>query len=73
MISLVSLATTTKGIDICNAVVKALIERVIDLSKMVSVTTDGARNMTGEENGFIILFIGRLYSSKFYEIGDILL
>lgn len=60
LISLISLATTTKGIDICNAVVKALTEREIDLSKIVSVTTDGARSMTGEENGFVNLFTERV-------------
>ncbi|GLV39534.1 hypothetical protein CBL_20438, partial [Carabus blaptoides fortunei] len=51
MISLASIATTTRGIDICNVVVNALAEREIDLSKIVSVTTDGARSMTGQENG----------------------
>lgn len=56
MISLRSLATTTKGIDIYNAVVNALAEKEIDPYKIVSVTTDGARNMTGEVNGFVSLF-----------------
>ena len=55
LISLASLETTTKGIDIC-AVVKDLSERKLDLSKIVSVSTDGACSMTGKENGFINLF-----------------
>ena len=56
MISLASLETTTRGIDICNAVVKQLTERKLDLSKTVSVSTDGAGSMTGKTNGFINLF-----------------
>ena len=56
LISLASLETTTRGIDICNAVVKELSERKLDLSKIVSVSTDGACSMTGKENGFINLF-----------------
>ena len=54
--SLVSLETTTRGIDIRNAVVKDLSERKLYLSKIVSVSTDGACSMTGKENGFINLF-----------------
>ena len=57
LISLSSLETTTRGIDIlCNAVVKDLSERKLDLSKIVSVSTDGACSMTRKENGFINLF-----------------
>ena len=56
LISLASLETTTRGIDICNAVVKQLTERKLDLFKIVSVSTDGASSMTGNTNGFIILF-----------------
>ena len=52
---LISLAST-RGIDICNAVVKDLSERKLDLSKIVSVSTDGACSMTGKENDFINLF-----------------
>ena len=56
LISLASLETTTRGIDKCNAVVKQLTERKLDLSKIVSVSTDGASSMTEKTNGFIILF-----------------
>ena len=55
LISLASLKTT-RGIDICDAVVKDLSEKKVDLSKIVSVSTDGACSMTGKENGFINLF-----------------
>ena len=37
LISLASSETTTRGIDICNAVVKQLTERKLDLSKVVSI------------------------------------
>ena len=56
LISLASLETTTRGIDICNAVVKDLSERKLDLSKIVSVSTDCACSMTGKKNGYINLF-----------------
>lgn len=56
LISLVSLPKTTKGIDICNAVVEALLKVKIDLSKIVSVCTDGAPSMVGRTAGFINLF-----------------
>ena len=56
LISLASLETTTRGIDICNAVVKELTERKLDLSKIVSVSTNGAGSMTGKTNRFINLF-----------------
>ena len=56
LISLASLETITRGIDICNAVVKQLTERKLDLSKIVSVSTDGAGSMSGKTNGFINLF-----------------
>ena len=56
LISLASLETTTRGIDICNAVKKDLSERKLDLSKIVSVLTDGACSMTRKKNGFINLF-----------------
>ena len=52
LISFASLETTTRGIDICNAVVKQLTERKLDLSKIVSVSTDGAGSMTRKTNGF---------------------
>lgn len=56
LLSLSTLKTTTKGVDIYNAVIDALNKREICASKIVSVTTDGARSFTGQENGFINLF-----------------
>ena len=56
LISLASLETITRGIDICNAVVKQLTERKLDLFKIVSVSTDSAGSMSGKTNGFINLF-----------------
>ena len=40
LINLSSLETTTRGINICNAVVKERAERKLDLSKIVSVSTE---------------------------------
>ena len=60
LISLAPLETTTRGIDICNAVVKQLTERKLDFSKIVSVLTDGAGRMTGKTNEFINLFTQHL-------------
>lgn len=57
LISLTSLVTTIKGIDVCNAIVNARTEREIDLSKIVSLTTHGACSRTREQNGVIKLFI----------------
>ena len=56
LISLALLETTTRVIDICNAVVKQLTERKLDISRIVSVSTDGAGSMTGKTDGFINLF-----------------
>ncbi|GFT04063.1 SCAN domain-containing protein 3 [Trichonephila clavipes] len=47
LIAITSLLTTTKGTDICTAVRNSLAEKEIDLKKIVSVTTDGAPNMSG--------------------------
>ena len=60
LISLASLETTKRGIDICNVVAKQLTERKLDLCKIVSVSTDGAGSMTGKTNGFINLFTQRV-------------
>ncbi|CAI6355588.1 unnamed protein product [Macrosiphum euphorbiae] len=42
LVKLVSLQETTKGTDICKAVVNTLSEANVDFSRIVSVTTDGA-------------------------------
>ncbi|GFX40425.1 general transcription factor II-I repeat domain-containing protein 2A [Trichonephila clavipes] len=46
LIAITSLLTTTMGTDICTAVRNSLAEKEIDLKKIVSVTTDGAPNMS---------------------------
>ncbi|XP_060864294.1 SCAN domain-containing protein 3-like [Metopolophium dirhodum] len=56
LVKLVSLQETTKGTDICKAVVNTLSEANADFSRIVSVNTDGAPSMTGKEPGFINLF-----------------
>lgn len=56
LVGIASLETTTKGTDICKAVVNELTEKEINLNKIVSITTDGARSMIGKENGFLNLF-----------------
>lgn len=56
LIALTSLPTTTKGTDICSAVKNSLAEKEIDLSKIVSITTDAAPSMVGKKNGFISTF-----------------
>ena len=76
LISLASLETITRGIDICNAVVKQLNERKLDLSKIVSVSIDGAGSMTGKPMDLSIylltmldipsLAFTALYTSKYY-------
>ncbi|GFT15669.1 SCAN domain-containing protein 3 [Trichonephila clavipes] len=47
LIAITSLLITTKGIDICTAVRNSLAEKEIDLKRIVSVTTNGAPNMSG--------------------------
>ena len=57
--------------EFCNSVVKELGERKLVLSKIVSVSTDGACSMTGKENGFINLFtqhVGHSILSFYYII-----
>ncbi|XP_069195852.1 SCAN domain-containing protein 3-like, partial [Procambarus clarkii] len=54
MVALASLPERTIGTEICKTVVNEFSTRQIDISKVVSVTTDGAPNMTGEKAGFVI-------------------
>lgn len=56
MINLVTLPERNTGADICKAVMNELSIRQIDISKVVSVTTDGAPSMLGKEAGFANLF-----------------
>jgi hypothetical protein len=56
MAALVILPENTTGAEICKAVVNELTNRQLDLSKIISVTTDGAPIMAGREAGFATLF-----------------
>ena len=56
LLSLETLSLNTTGKDICEIVVNMLREGNIDMSKIVSVTTDGAPNMDGRNVGFVKLF-----------------
>ncbi|XP_042253724.1 protein ZBED8-like isoform X2 [Thunnus maccoyii] len=47
LLTLLPLKTTTRGIDIYNAVKSFFVEKKVPLEKLVSVTTDGAPAMTG--------------------------
>jgi hypothetical protein len=53
LVNLVSLPENTTGAEICKAVVNELTNRQLDLSKIVSVATDGAPSMVGREAGFV--------------------
>ena len=55
LVNLVTLPEHTTGAEICKAVVNELSNRQIDLSKIVSVTTDGVPRMTDREAGFVKL------------------
>ncbi|XP_041854559.1 zinc finger BED domain-containing protein 5-like [Melanotaenia boesemani] len=52
-LTLLPLKTTTKGVDIYNAVKEYLVEKKVPIEKVVSITTDGAAAMTGRHVGFI--------------------
>ncbi|CAI5638895.1 unnamed protein product [Oreochromis niloticus] len=53
LLTLLPLKTTTKGIDIYNAVKEFFAKKKVPLEKLVSVTTDGAPAMIGRHTGFI--------------------
>ena len=54
-LQLMPLKDTTTGRDILDAVLKCIEEYKLDLSKLVSVTTDGAPAMVGVKKGFVAL------------------
>ncbi|KAK1345457.1 LOW QUALITY PROTEIN: hypothetical protein QTO34_007914 [Cnephaeus nilssonii] len=56
LIKLVSVSTSKSGSEICKVVIQTFRDLSIDISKVVSVTTDGAPNMVGEKVGFAKLF-----------------
>ncbi|XP_070408070.1 general transcription factor II-I repeat domain-containing protein 2-like [Nothobranchius furzeri] len=53
LLTLLPLQTTTRGVDIYNAVKSFLVENEVPLEKLVSMTTDGAPAMIGRHAGFI--------------------
>ena len=53
LLTLLSLKTTTRGVDIYIAVKSFFVEKKVPLEKLVSVTTDGAPTMMGRHAGFI--------------------
>ncbi|XP_061468686.1 general transcription factor II-I repeat domain-containing protein 2-like [Rhineura floridana] len=55
MLDLVALKETTRGVDIKNALDRALTNADIPLDKLISVATDGAPAMVGKNAGLIAL------------------
>ncbi|GBM18759.1 hypothetical protein AVEN_86990-1, partial [Araneus ventricosus] len=51
LLGLLPLSGQTRGEDIANAVQKCLEDNGIDINKIVSIATDGARSMTGIHRG----------------------
>ncbi|KAK1346595.1 hypothetical protein QTO34_000452 [Cnephaeus nilssonii] len=56
LIKLVSVSTSKSGSEICKVVIQTFRDLSIDISKVVSVTTDGAPNMVGGKVRFVKLF-----------------
>ncbi|GBM16743.1 SCAN domain-containing protein 3 [Araneus ventricosus] len=66
LLGLLPLSGQTRGEDIANAVQKCLEDNGIDINKIVSKATDGARSMTGMHRG-LDLKTNDLWSGKFTE------
>ena len=64
-IQLIPLKGTTTGQDIFNAVLVCLKGNNLDLSKLVSVTTDGAPAMVGSRKGFVSLLEKHIISEGY--------
>ena len=56
IVTFLTLPECTTGAEICKTVIKEFCFRQIDISKVVSVTSNGAPNMAGEKAGFVSLF-----------------
>ena len=56
MVSLLTLPERTTAAEFCKPVINEFCSRQIDISKVVSVTTDGAPSMSGEKASFVSLF-----------------
>lgn len=55
LISLESLHDRTTGVNIFNAVCQAFSSNSLNWANLIGVTTDGAKNMVGDEQGLIAL------------------
>ena len=64
-LGLMHLEDTTTGRNIYNAVIKCLEDNSLDLSKLVSVTTDGAPAMVGVVKGFVTLLEKHIISENY--------
>lgn len=53
LLTLLPLKTTTRGVDVYNAVKDVFVQKKVALEKLVAVTTDGAPAMIGRHTGFI--------------------
>ncbi|GBM11338.1 hypothetical protein AVEN_47887-1 [Araneus ventricosus] len=53
LLGLLPLSGQTRGEDIANAVQKCLEDNGIDINKIASIATDGAKSMTGIQRGNI--------------------
>ena len=56
MVALLTLPGGTTGAEICKGAINKFSFREIDISKVVSVTTNGAPSMAGGKAGFVSLF-----------------
>ena len=55
LVQLMAMNDTTAGKDIFIALQRVLTDMKLDLSKLISVTTDGAPAMVGQEKGVVFL------------------
>lgn len=55
LLGLLPLKGQTRGVDIANVVIECFEKHQIPLEKIVSISTDGAKSMTGARNGFVAI------------------
>ena len=55
MVAFLTLPERITGAEICKAVINQFCSRQINISKVVSVTTNGAPSMTSKKAGFVSL------------------
>ena len=58
LLTLLPLKTTTRGVDIYNALKEFFVQKKVPLKKLVGLTTDSAPAMIGRHTGFIALCKG---------------